>query len=199
MKIIVIGATGTIGKAVVEALKAQHDVIPVSRSSGEHRVDITSKASLERAFAAIGEVDAIVCAAGSAVFKPLDQLSDDDFRTCLDDKLMGQVNVVRTGLRYLRPGGSVTITSGVLAQEPTVGGAAISMVNGGLEGFVRGAAFELKGKVRVNAVSPPWVTETLRAYKMDESMGIPAARVAKAYVHSVEGSETGAVIDARTF
>jgi NAD(P)-dependent dehydrogenase (short-subunit alcohol dehydrogenase family) len=199
MKVVVFGATGTIGKAVVEALKGKHDVISVSRSTGGHRADITDKASLERALAAIGAVDAIVCAAGGAVFKPLEQLSDADFRKCLDDKLMGQVNVIRLGMRHVRPGGSITITSGILAQEPMAGGAAISMVNSGLEGFVRGAAFELEGKLRVNVVSPPWVTETLKAYKMDESIGIPAARVAKAYVHSVEGAETGSAIDARKF
>jgi NAD(P)-dependent dehydrogenase (short-subunit alcohol dehydrogenase family) len=158
-----------------------------------------TRRSLERALSAIGEVDAIVSAAGGAVFKPLQELSDADFRKCLDDKLMGQVNVVRIGMAHVRPGGSITITSGVLAQEPMVGGAAISMVNAGLEGFVRGAAFELTGRSRVNAVSPPWVTETLKAYKMDESIGIPAASVAKAYVQSIEGSETGTVIDARKF
>jgi NAD(P)-dependent dehydrogenase (short-subunit alcohol dehydrogenase family) len=58
-------------------------------------------------------------------------------------------------------GGSVTVTSGVLARQPMPGGAAISMVNAGLEGFVRGAAAEAPRGVRVNAVSPPWVTETL--------------------------------------
>jgi NAD(P)-dependent dehydrogenase (short-subunit alcohol dehydrogenase family) len=98
MKIIVIGATGTIGKAVVEALRPRHEVVTLSRSQGDHRADITDKASVERAFAAIGEVDAIVCCAGGAVFKPLPELTDADFQKCLDDKLMGQVNVVRTGM-----------------------------------------------------------------------------------------------------
>jgi NAD(P)-dependent dehydrogenase (short-subunit alcohol dehydrogenase family) len=196
MKIIVIGATGTIGQAVVEALQRQHQVIPVSRSQKEHPADITDKSSLARAFAAIGDVDAIVCAAGGAVFKPLDALTDADFRTCLDNKLMGQVNVVRVGLQHVRAGGSITITSGVLAQQPIPGSSAISLVNAGLEGFARAAALELTGKVRVNVVSPPWVAETLTAMKMDPSMGLPAAEVAKAYVRSVEGSATGETIGA---
>jgi NAD(P)-dependent dehydrogenase (short-subunit alcohol dehydrogenase family) len=198
MKIAIVGATGTIGKAVTEALSKSHEIVALSRSGVENRTDITSKASLEKAFAAIGKIDAIVCAAGGAVFKPLAALSDADFEKCLQDKLMGQVNVVRVGSQYVRPGGSITITSGVLAQEPMPGAAAISLVNAGLEGFGRAAALELASdKIRVNVVSPPWVSETLVALKMDPANGLPASEVAKAYVHSVEGNMTGRTIDAR--
>ena len=198
MKIVIIGATGTIGKAVAAALGGKHEIIAVSRSAVDHSADITDKSSLEKAFAAIGKVDAIVSAAGGAVFKPLAALTDADFEKCLHDKLMGQVNVVRVGSQYVRSGGSITITSGVLAGEPMPGAAAISMVNAGLEGFGRAAALELGNeKIRVNVVSPPWVTETLIAYKMDPANGLPAAEVAKAYVKSVEGDATGLIIDAR--
>jgi len=198
VKIIVIGASGTIGSGIVKLLTQQHEIIAVSRSAGDHRADITDKPSLERAFAAIGKVDAIVSAAGSAAFKPLAALSDADFEKSLHDKLMGQVNVVRVGAQYIRPGGSITLTSGVLAQEPMPGASAISLVNAGLEGFGRAAALELKsGDVRLNVVSPPWVTETLVALKMDPAPGLPAAEVAKAYAWSVEGGATGQVIDAR--
>jgi NAD(P)-dependent dehydrogenase (short-subunit alcohol dehydrogenase family) len=198
MKIVIVGATGTIGKAVVSALQGKHEVIAVSRSSTQYPADITDKASLEKAFAAIGKVDAIVSAAGGAVFKPFAALTDADFEKCLNDKLMGQVNVVRVGSQYVRPGGSITVTSGVLAGEPMPGAAAISMVNAGLEGFGRAAALELGSeKIRVNVVSPPWVTETLIAYKMDPAHGMLAADVAKAYVKSVEGDATGQTIDAR--
>lgn len=198
MKIVIIGATGTIGGAIAAALHGSHEIVAVSRSADEHRADITDKASLEKAFAAIGKVDAIVSAAGGAVFKPLAALSDADFEKCLHDKLMGQVNVVRVGSQYVRSGGSITITSGVLAQEPMPGAAAISLVNAGLEGFGRAAALELASdKVRVNVVSPPWVSETLVALKMDPANGLPAAEVAKSYVQSVTGDATGQIIDAR--
>ena len=198
MKIVIIGATGTIGKAVAAALRGKHEIIAVSRSAADYRADITDKSSLEKAFAAIGKVDAIVSAAGGAVFKPLAALTDADFEKCLHDKLMGQVNVVRVGSQYVRSGGSITITSGLLAGEPMPGAAAISMVNAGLEGFGRAAALELGNeKIRVNVVSPPWVTETLIAYKMDPANGLPAAEVAKAYVESIEGEATGLIIDAR--
>lgn len=200
MKVIVIGANGTIGSAVAKLLGAKHDVVAVSRSAPEHRADITDKSSVEAVLAKIGQVDALVCAAGGAVFKPLSALTDADFEKCLHDKLMGQVNVVRIGAQHIRPGGSITITSGVLANEPMPGAAAISLVNAGLEGFTRAAALELRdAKVRVNVVSPPWVTETLIAFKMDPSAGTPAADVAKAYARSVEGEMSGEVIDARKF
>lgn len=198
MKIVIIGATGTIGKAVVKLLKQKHQIVAVSRSGGDYRADITSKASLEAALGAIGKVDAIVSAAGGAVFKPLAELTDADFESSLGDKLMGQVNVVRVGARHILQGGSITITSGVLAQEPIPGSAAISVVNAGLEGFGRAAALELqKAGVRVNVVSPPWVRETLVALNMEPSSGLPADDVAKAYAQSVEGRATGQVIDAR--
>jgi NAD(P)-dependent dehydrogenase (short-subunit alcohol dehydrogenase family) len=198
MKIVVIGASGTIGSAVVKLLKQRHQVIAVSRSGGDYRADITSKASLETALGAIGKVDAIVSTAGGAVFKPLAALSEADFEKSLHDKLMGQVNIVRTGAPHILPGGSITLTSGILAQHPMPGSAAISLVNAGLEGFARAAALELKAaNVRVNVVSPPWVKETLVALKMDPSPGMPAGDVAKAYAQSVEGSASGEVIDAR--
>jgi NAD(P)-dependent dehydrogenase (short-subunit alcohol dehydrogenase family) len=198
MKIVVIGATGTIGGAVVKLLRQRHQVIAVSRSSGDYRADITNKASIETALRAIGKVDAIVSAAGSAVFKPLTALTDSDFDKSLQDKLMGQVNVVRAGAQYIQSGGSITLTSGILAQEPMPGSAAISLVNAGLEGFGRAAALELQSaKVRVNVVSSPWVRETLVALNMNPSSGLPADEVAKAYAQSVEGSATGEIIDAR--
>jgi dTDP-4-dehydrorhamnose reductase len=103
MKVVIIGATGTIGKALASALRGNHEIVALSRSTGENRVDITNKASLEKVFAAIGKVDAIVCAAGGAVFKPFAALSDADFEKCLHDKLMGQVNVVRVGSHTCDP------------------------------------------------------------------------------------------------
>ncbi len=143
-------------------------------------------------------MDAVICCAGSAAFKPLAQLSDADFQLGLRSKLMGQVNLVRTAMRYLRDGGSITLTSGVLAHEPMPGGAAISLVNAALEGFVTGAAIELPRGLRLNVVSPPWITETLLALKMDPKIGIPAAACAEAYVAAFEGTDNGKTLDART-
>jgi len=195
MRILVIGSHGTIGREIVKALSG-HEVIGASRSSGDVRVDITDPASIKQMFERIGHIDAVVSAAGSGAWKPLDQLTDDDFARSLGYKLMGQVNVVRHGLAHVNDGGSITTTSGVLARSPMIGSAAISLVNCGLEGFTRAAALEAPRGIRVNVVSPPWVTETLiEMGSSDLSHGLPAARVAQAYVRSVTGSETGQVIE----
>jgi NAD(P)-dependent dehydrogenase (short-subunit alcohol dehydrogenase family) len=193
MNILVIGATGTIGRAVVEALGG-HDVIGVTRSTSPS-VDITKSATIAALFQSVGAVDHVVCCAGGGAWKPLADLTDEDFAASLGYKLMGQVNVIRHALRSVRDRGSITVTSGVLARSPMTGSGAISLVNAGLEGFVRAAANEAPRDIRVNVVSPPWVTETLTARKMDTSIGLPAATVAKAYVASVNGTQTGATIE----
>jgi NAD(P)-dependent dehydrogenase (short-subunit alcohol dehydrogenase family) len=199
MRIIVIGATGTIGKAVVEALRGRHDVVPVGHRHGDYQVDLADKGSIERLYESVAPFDAVVSAAGLAKFGALDGLSDADFQFSLSNKLMGQVNLVRVGMSQIRDGGSFTLTSGVLSQEPTRGSSAISLVNGGLEAFARAAALEMPRGVRINVISPPWVSETLEAMGRDADAGMPAAQVARAYVESVEGSENGEVIDARAY
>jgi NAD(P)-dependent dehydrogenase (short-subunit alcohol dehydrogenase family) len=199
MRIVVIGATGTIGKAVVEALQGKHEVVQVGHRNGEYQVDLADKGSIERLYEAVAPYDAVISAAGLAKFGALDGLSDADFQFSLSNKLMGQVNLVRVGMAQIRDNGSFTLTSGVLSQEPTRGSAAISLVNSGLEGFVRAAALEMPRGVRINVISPPWVSETLEAMGRDADAGMPAAQVARAYVESVEGSENGEVIDARAY
>jgi NAD(P)-dependent dehydrogenase (short-subunit alcohol dehydrogenase family) len=195
MRILIVGATGTIGRAVVMALSGGNEIVPVSRRSTSITVDLAEPDSIREMYRAAGKVDAVVCAAGLAKFAPLAQLSDADFRFCLDNKLMGQVNVVRFGFEYVADRGSFTLTTGVLARSPMAGSGAISLVNAGIEGFVRAAALEAPRGIRVNAVSPPWVSETLQALKMDPSQGLPAAVVAQSYVRSVTGTNTGAVLE----
>jgi NAD(P)-dependent dehydrogenase (short-subunit alcohol dehydrogenase family) len=195
MRVLVVGATGTIGRAVVEALGARHEVVVASRSRAGLKVDLTQSDSIRAMFRATGPVDAVVCAAGEARFAPLAKLGDEDFRFSLTNKLMGQVNLVRIGFEHVRDRGSLTVTSGILARTPMSGSAAISLVNAGLEGFVRAAAREAPRGIRVNVVSPPWVTETLKALGMDPTQGHPARTVAQLYVQSVEGEQTGATLE----
>jgi NAD(P)-dependent dehydrogenase (short-subunit alcohol dehydrogenase family) len=196
MRILVIGPNGTIGREIVKALSVEHEVIGASRNSGDLRVDITDPDSIRDLYARAGNVDAVISAAGSGAWKPLAELTDDDFALSLRYKLMGQVNVVRYGLAGVTDGGSITTTSGVLSRSPMAGSAAISLVNAGLEGFIRAAALEAPRGIRVNAVSPPWVVETLQEMgATDTSHGLSAATVARAYVRSVTGTETGQVIE----
>lgn len=196
MRILVVGASGTIGRAVVNALYERHDVVSASRRRSAVRFDLADPGSIHELFRTVGKVAAVVSVAGEAAFGELTQLTDADFQLGITNKLMGQVNLVRIGLQHVTDGGSITLTSGILSQQPMVGSAAISMVNAGIEGFGRAAALEAPRGIRVNVVSPGWVTETLRAMGRDPSTGTPAAVVALAYVRSVEGTATGTIIDA---
>jgi len=196
VKIVVVGATGTIGKAVADALASRHEVVRVARH-GPVQADLEDPASVRELFERVRDVDAVVCCAGSAAFRPLSQLTDADLQASLRSKLLGQVNLARTALSHVKDGGSITLTSGVLSREPMPGGAAISMVNAALEGFVLGASVELPRGLRINVVSPPWIKETLVALKMDPSPGLPAAACAKAYLAAVEGRHQGETLDAR--
>jgi NAD(P)-dependent dehydrogenase (short-subunit alcohol dehydrogenase family) len=180
---------------VVKALSARHEVVVVGRNKGAVQVDLASPESIRDLFRSAGAFDAVVSAAGQAKFGSLDELTDADYQFSFSNKLMGQVNLVRIGRQFIADGGSFTLTSGVLSQEPIKGSASISMVNAGLEGFVRAAALELPRGIRVNVVSPPWVTETLVARKMDPSQGMPASSVAQAYLASVEGTMTGQTLE----
>ena len=199
MKIIVIGATGTIGAAVANALAAsRHEVVRASRH-GEVKVDIDDPASIRAMFSGLSNVDAVVSCAGNAVFKPFAELTDADYQLGLRSKLMGQVALARAAAAALNDGGSITLTTGILAMQPMRGAASISMVNAALEGFVRSAALEMPRRLRLNAVSPPWVKETMVKLGMDPTPGLAAATVANAYVAAVEGAQTGTILDAREF
>jgi NAD(P)-dependent dehydrogenase (short-subunit alcohol dehydrogenase family) len=195
MRILVVGATGTIGTAVTRALEPRHEVLRASHSRSAFTVDLADADSIRRLFAAVGRVDAVVSVAGNATFGPLVVLRDEDFALGLGNKLMGQVNLVRMGVGSVADGGSFTLTSGILSRQPMLGGAAISLVNAGLEGFARAAALELPRGIRLNVVAPGWVRETLVAMKMDPAAGTPAAVVARTYVEAVEGRMTGQVLD----
>ena len=197
MDVLVVGGTGTIGRAVVDALSDRHDVTVVGHTSGEVRVDLADPGSIEQLYDAVGPQDAVLSCAGEAAFGGLEELSDDDFSLGLSNKLMGQVNLVRRGLDAVRDGGVFTLTSGVLSQEPMPGSTAISLVNAGVEGFVRAAALEAPRDIRVNGVSPPWISETLEEMGEDPSDGLPAATVAEAYRTSLEGDMTGEILDPR--
>jgi NAD(P)-dependent dehydrogenase (short-subunit alcohol dehydrogenase family) len=195
MRILIIGATGTIGAAVAAALRPRHELVLASVQRAPERVDIADPASIRALFARIGRVDAVVSAAGRAAFKPLMDLTDADFELSLRNKLMGQVNVVRLGLDAVSDNGSFTLTAGYLSRNPSPGSSAVSLVNAALEGFGRAAALQVPRGVRVNVVSPPWVTETLQKLGRPLAGGMPAADVAQTYVRSVEGSQTGQVFD----
>lgn len=192
MMILVIGATGTIGRAVsAELATAGHEVVRASRSgSAGPRVDLADPGSVAALLDDVGELDAVVCCAASGALVRLDEGTDAEFTTGLDGKLLGQLRLVRLALPRLRDGGSITLTSGFIGR-PAPGYSFAALVNAGLEAFVACAAVELPRGLRINAVSPGWVTETLEALGMDPAPGTPAAEVARTYALAVTGRDQG--------
>lgn len=196
MKIIIVGATGTIGKAAAAELSQRHEVVSVGNSQGDVRVDITSMESIEAMYTKIGSFDALVSATGAVHFGPLASMDEDSWAIGLNSKLMGQVNLVMAGLNRINDGGSFTLTTGILSEDPIRNGTAASMVNGAVDAFVKSAALEMPRGIRINSVSPTLLTESLEAYGpyFRGFDTVPAAKVALAYSKSVEGARTGTVI-----
>ena len=193
-RVLVVGASGLLGGEVVKALAGRADVVAASRTGSSETVDITDKDSLEALFARVGRVDAVVCTAGMVPYVQWADAGDDDWAQGVSQKLMGQVSLTRIGARFVRDGGSITLTTGTLAQHPMPGSSIVTTVNAAVEGFVRSAALEIGRGVRVNAVSPGWITETLVAMGMDPSPGLPAAAVAARFVRLIESDENGVVL-----
>lgn len=193
MKILVIGGTGTLGKAVVSEFAGSHEVITAGKTHGDYQVDITDESSVKALFQCTGKIDAIIATTGSLHFGPLVEMTAEQFNIGLQNKLLGQVRIALIGQSFLNDGGSITLTSGIIADEPIRQGANATTVNAAVEGFVRGAAIELPRGIRINVVSPTVVEESLKAYGpfFPGFEAAPAARVAKAYRRSVEGSQTG--------
>ncbi len=195
MKIIVIGATGAIGRAISKELSQRHEVIAAGRSHGDIKVDISNVQSIEAMYQEVKNIDAVVLAAGQVHFGQLSDMTEKEYAIGLNSKLMGQVNVVLAGMKYLNDGGSFTLTSGVLSRDPIQYGSSASMVNAALDAFVKSAALELPRGLRVNSVSPTVITESMEEYAayFRGFESVPAARAALAYSKSVEGLQTGQV------
>lgn len=196
MKIIVIGATGTVGKPIVAALQERHEVVRVGSKSGDHQVDIKDSGSIRKLFEKTGRFDALVSCVGKVHFGEFAKLTETEVMIGLKDKLMGQINLVLIGRDYANDNGSFTLTSGVLSHDPIRLGACASLVNGALDCFARAAAIELPRGLRINVVSPGLLDESAAAlgdyFRGHET--VPGKRVANAYVKSVEGRLTGQVL-----
>ncbi|SDZ27961.1 NAD(P)-dependent dehydrogenase, short-chain alcohol dehydrogenase family [Lysobacter sp. yr284] len=192
MKILLVGASGTLGRAIAQTL-SHHEILAAGRSSAQYPVDITDDASVEALLRKTGKLDAIVSAAGALHFGPLSEMKPADFAIGLNDKLLGQVRLALLGQHHLFDGGSITLTTGIVSAEPIRAGANASAVNRAIEGFVAGAACELPRGLRINAVSPSVLTESMDAYGafFPGFEPVPAARAALAYRRSVEGVQSG--------
>ena len=195
MKVLVIGGNGTIGKKVTAYFQQKHEVLIGGRSSGDVTIDISDSQSIKDALEKTGMLDAIVNVSGEAKWDKFDNLSEEDFYIGIKSKLMGQVNLVRIGKDYLNKGGSITLTTGILADDPVDMTTSAAMVNGGIHSFVKAVALELDG-VRVNAVSAGLVEDAFEKYK-DYFPGhdpVSMNKVANGYAKSAEGKINGQII-----
>ena len=195
MRVLIVGASGVIGRAVMGELGQRHEILTAGRSSGDLRLDITSTESIEAMFRQAGQLDAVVACTGKVKFGPLATMTAADYEFGLRDKLMGQVNLVLIGQHFVSPGGSFTLTTGVLDHDPIRQGTSASMVNGAVNAFVLAAAIEMQRGQRINAVSPGVIEEAMEGYGafFRGFEPVPAARAALAFAKSVEGAQTGQV------
>ncbi|MGW5147848.1 short chain dehydrogenase [Rhodococcus koreensis] len=195
MNILLIGSTGRLGSAVYTALEDRgHKIVTANRTGGDFRADITDPRAVAALYEKVGVLDAVVSAAGVVPYKPIQQMTDDDYFSAYAGKVRSQVELVRQGIDRVSPTGSFTLITGILARTPIPTGTAASLANGAVEAFVRAAAIEIAPQ-RINAVSPTVFTEALDAYG-DYFPGFPSvdlADVAQAYIRSIEGAQTGQI------
>ncbi|EIT84833.1 short chain dehydrogenase [Fictibacillus macauensis ZFHKF-1] len=193
MKILLVGARGTIGSAVYEELSQRHEVITAGRKEADVMVDMRSPDSIKAMFETVGNLDAVISTAGEAFFGPLAELTPENNEIAIEGKMKGQINLVLIGTPYLNEKGSFTLTTGVIMDDPIVGGVSSAMAGGAIRAFVQAAAIELPHHIRINDVSPNVLVESMSTYGpfFPGFEPVPAARVAKAYARSVEGAQTG--------
>lgn len=197
MKILAIGGQGTIGQRVCAALRLRgHEVIIAGRNTGDVQVDISIPSSIESMFQNTGAVDACICTAGTGYYGPFDTMTGEMMLPGIEGKLLGQVNLVLLGKSWLNEGGSFTLTSGIASEHPARNGTCVAMINGAVNSFVLGAAQELKGQRRINAVSPGLVKDSEARYSafFPGYNLVPMEKLVNAYILSTEGAVNGKIL-----
>ena len=206
---VVIGGTSGIGRAVTEALQARPGrVIAASLATG---LDVADPAAVAAFFESIGPVDHVVFTAGSqAPGGPVPALDLDAAKAAFDVKFWGAIAVAQAAARHLRPGGTLTLTSGFLSRRPVPGTFVKTAMNAALEASAKLLAREL-APLRVNVVSPGLTDTEAYAGMAPEARGamlakaaatLPAGRaghpreLAAGYLFLIDNPfVTGAVID----
>ncbi|MCF2859194.1 short chain dehydrogenase [Pseudoalteromonas sp. SMS1] len=189
-KILVLGSTGLLGNAVVDTLKSRHEVVEASFNHPENAFDLSDPQSLIALFEKVGAVDAIICTAGVANLVDWHTAQSTDWTFAISNKMMGQINTLRFGEKFVNDGGVIIVTSGILAQHPFKGSSVVTTVNAAVEAAETAAAIEVE-RIRFNAISPGWVAETMVNMGMDPEPGIPASDIAQYYVNLLDNSVSG--------
>ncbi|GIP23281.1 short chain dehydrogenase [Paenibacillus sp. J22TS3] len=193
MKILLVGASGTLGTAVHNELGKRHEIITAGRKGADITVDMSDPESIVNMYKTSGMVDAVVCTAGQAYFGSLQELTPELNEITISGKLKGQINLVLLGLDYVRDQGSFTLTTGIIMDSPIIGGVSSAMAGGAIKAFVQSAAIEMPRGIRINNVSPNVLEESMDTYGpyFPGFEPIPARRAALAFQRSVEGAQTG--------
>lgn len=195
MKIIIVGASGTMGKYLTNAFQQEHEIITVGSKSGDFHIDITSPEAIENLFKKVGTFDALISTAGPTFVGPWSQLNDKQFRKGVDGKMMGQINLVLIGQHYINENGSFTLITGALTHEPQRNFANASAANGAVEGFVRAAAIELKRGIRINAVSPTVIEDSPQYFSyFPGEIPTTMKQLEYCFRKSIFGANTGQII-----
>ena len=195
MKMIIVGASGTMGKHLTAAFKKEHEVITAASEGCDIQVDITSTASIENMYKQVGAFDALISTAGPTYVGPWKKLTDKEFRQGVEGKMMGQINLVLIGQHYINPKGSFTLITGALSHDPQKNFANASAANGAVEGFVRAAAIELENGIRINAVSPTVIENSPQYFPFfPGDIPVTMQQLEYGFRKSVFGANTGQVI-----
>ena len=192
MKVVILGASGKIGREIVRALEPDHEVISASRS-GEVQVDYTQESSVREMFQQVGKIDALVSVVGGdSVFKSYEELTSGDFEHGYRRKLMGQIELVRSGTDFINDGGCITLSSGFLSHYPNPYSIATGPFNAAVDSFVHSVAPLMPRAIRLNVVSPAPVVDSAEGRRGV----VTAEQAAGAYVQAVTGDYSGRVVRA---
>ncbi|GAA1905520.1 SDR family oxidoreductase [Streptantibioticus ferralitis] len=224
-RVAVLGGTSGIGLATAIAAAEQGaDVTVVSsrRTSVDRALDrlppgargrvadLTDAAQVSTLFEELGEIDHLVYTAGEPLaLTSLDSLDLDTARSLFTLRYFGALSAAQAAAPHLRPGGSITLTTGIAKDRPGPGWSTAAGVCGAVEALTRALAVEL-APIRVNAVSPGIVrsplwsqmtgTERERMYE-EQGAALPVGRVgeveeiAQAYLYCITQTfATGTVL-----
>lgn len=195
MKMIIVGATGTMGRHLTNAFKKENEVITAASKDGDIRVDITSTASIKNMYQQVGTFDALISTAGPTFVGPWSKMTDKEFRKGVEGKMMGQINLVLIGQHYINPKGSFSLITGALTHDPQKNFANAAAANGAVEAFVRAAAIELENGIRINAVSPTVIENSPQYFPFfPGDIPVTMQQLEFGFRKAVFGANTGQVI-----
>ena len=151
-KIVVVGATGRLGRVVVGGL-SDYEVVRAGRSGPDLKIDALDFESVSDVFASVGTFDGLISCIGGTPFKTFEELTMEDFALGLSKKCFSQLNLAKAAIPYLTENGSITLTSGIIGDEPILAGSCAAAANGALNMCVSTLAAEYAGKLRINIIS----------------------------------------------